>query len=84
MLETLKVKLAGWSIKTFLGKQVRRGIRVAIGAVAAWAAGQGAEITPEAQAVVGGVVWQIAEAAASMGKLAAGKSDRFKWIGKLL
>lgn len=84
MLDKLKLNLAGWSFKTFGGKYLRRGIRVAVGFVAAWASGQGVDISPEAQAVVGGVVWSLAEAGANLAKVKAERSDKFRWVGRFL
>lgn len=84
MLDNLKLALAGWSFRRFAGKQIKRGIRLALGALAGWASGLGVEIPVEAQAVVGAVAWQIVEAGASAGKLAAERSDKFQWVAKLL
>lgn len=90
MLETLQLKLAGWSFKTFLGKYIRRGVRVGIsfvlGRIATGAlSAYGVTIDPVVmESTLDALIWSKLELLANIAKTKADQSDKWRWIGNFL
>lgn len=94
MLDKIKLALAGWSIRTFAGKYLRRGVRVGVSLLLgkALAAGVfaklqaiGVQADPKTvELALDAALWTKLEALANLAKVKLEQSPRFKWLASLL
>lgn len=89
-LEKLKIKLAGWSARKFLGKYARRGIRVAVTFVLGHV---GADqlvqwgVTIDQNVLILALetlIWTKLELLANIAKTKAADSEKWRWLLLLL